>query len=405
MNIVFLGGIYLREDSLYVNENSIGVIQNAADVLQKNYMQGLIENCKDCDITLINVPFVGGYPTAFKKKYFKAEKNIEVRNNFTGDVIIKNCSFLNIKGIKHFFRFFVAAKEISKLNKSNDDLHIICYSMHLPFLLACWINKLLFKNISYYVVVPDLPEYMAERSVFSKKIHSAINKVSYWISNKSDGLSLITKHMAECFSGKVNKIIIEGISSKNQDSNLSMDKYPFDKFFLYTGTLDRRYGIKDLVDSYIKADFSDISLVICGDGNERKYVELASMENKNIIYLGQVSRTVGVSLQMKALALINPRPNSDAFTKYSFPSKIIEYMQSGRPVVMYRLDGIPSEYNGFYFEIEGVDCLTDMLKHVGSLSEESLGLMGERAKKFVESRCSPKQQVKKLVKIMRLSNQ
>lgn len=169
--------------------------------------------------------------------------------------------------------------------------------------------------------------------------------------------------------------------------------------------MDRRYGIKDLVDSYIKADFSDISLVICGDGNERKYVELASMENKNIIYLGQVSRTVGVSLQMKALALINPRPNSDAFTKYSFPSKIIEYMQSGRPVVMYRLDGIPSEYNGFYFEIEGVDCLTDMLKHVGSLSEESLGLMGERAKKFVESRCSPKQQVKKLVKIMRLSNQ
>ncbi|MBE6584946.1 MAG: glycosyltransferase, partial [Ruminococcaceae bacterium] len=71
---------------------------------------------------------------------------------------------------------------------------------------------------------------------------------------------------------------------------------------------------------------------------------------------------------------------------YSFPSKTMEYMASGKPVVMYRLDGIPSEYDPYLFyadpEADPVDGMREILSWVLSHKEEA----SERAalaRKFV----------------------
>ena len=50
--------------------------------------------------------------------------------------------------------------------------------------------------------------------------------------------------------------------------------------------------------------------------------------------------------------MINPRSTLDDFTKYSFPSKTIEYMYSGTPLLTTRLKGIPNEYFDFVFSAE-----------------------------------------------------
>ena len=44
---------------------------------------------------------------------------------------------------------------------------------------------------------------------------------------------------------------------------------------------------------------------------------------------------------------MNPRSADAEYTKYSFPSKTIEYLATGVPVVMNRLPGIPEEYEYF----------------------------------------------------------
>ena len=49
--------------------------------------------------------------------------------------------------------------------------------------------------------------------------------------------------------------------------------------------------------------------------------------------------------------LVNPRPNNEEYTKYSFPSKNIEYLMTGKPVVAYMLDGMPAHYKKFLYEI------------------------------------------------------
>jgi hypothetical protein len=45
--------------------------------------------------------------------------------------------------------------------------------------------------------------------------------------------------------------------------------------------------------------------------------------------------------------LVNPRPNNEIYTRYSFPSKNIEYLLSGKVVLGYKLDGMPDCYKQF----------------------------------------------------------
>ena len=45
------------------------------------------------------------------------------------------------------------------------------------------------------------------------------------------------------------------------------------------------------------------------------------------------------------MSSVNPRPGAADFTRYSFPSKTLEYLDAGKPVLAYRNDGIPPEYD------------------------------------------------------------
>lgn len=49
---------------------------------------------------------------------------------------------------------------------------------------------------------------------------------------------------------------------------------------------------------------------------------------------------------------MNPRPNNESYTKYSFPSKDIEYLLSGKPTVAFLLDGMPECYRDFLYVID-----------------------------------------------------
>ena len=50
--------------------------------------------------------------------------------------------------------------------------------------------------------------------------------------------------------------------------------------------------------------------------------------------------------------LVNPRPDNEEYTRYSFPSKNIEYLLTGKPVVAYLLSGMPEVYQDFMCTID-----------------------------------------------------
>ena len=92
-----------------------------------------------------------------------------------------------------------------------------------------------------------------------------------------------------------------------------------------------------------------------------------------------------VDKEQEATLLVNPRPTEEEYVKYSFPSKTMEYMASGTPVLTTVLPGMPKEYHPYVFllEEETADGIAKMLKEVLSQSDEALFQKGRDARRFV----------------------
>ena len=99
--------------------------------------------------------------------------------------------------------------------------------------------------------------------------------------------------------------------------------------------------------------------------------------------------------------LVNPRKNIGEYTKYSFPSKILEYMSSGTPVLMYKLDGIPDEYYDKVFLVDNYDDLSSAIVELSTVDENNMIEIAKKAENFVINDKNPFKQTKKIMDLIR----
>ena len=171
------------------------------------------------------------------------------------------------------------------------------------------------------------------------------------------------------------------------------------KIVLYTGTLNFGFGIKVLLDAFTKRENKDAKLKICGFGEaEQMRKEMQATDNR-IDFRGRVDRSEALRLQRNATVLVNPRQNNEEFTKYSFPSKNLEYLSSGVPLVAYKLDGIPREYDEYiiYPADDSSEELARKLDEILNMPEGERASLGARAKDFVYENKNKKVQAKRVL--------
>ena len=109
-----------------------------------------------------------------------------------------------------------------------------------------------------------------------------------------------------------------------------------------------------------------------------------------------------VKEEVKATLLINPRPTNQEFVKYSFPSKNMEYLVSGTPLLTTRLPGMPMEYYPYIYTIDAEtdEGLCKTLRVLLSKSKQELHENGKRAKMFVLENKNENIQGKKIVLLL-----
>ena len=106
-------------------------------------------------------------------------------------------------------------------------------------------------------------------------------------------------------------------------------------------------------------------LILCGAGDSESFIKEAVLKDRRIKYLGQIDPMKAKEWQNKADVLINPRMNNEEYTKYSFPSKTIEYLMTGKPVVAYKLDGMKDIYSDFLYVVpENEDSISGLKKMI-----------------------------------------
>lgn len=392
MNVIYVGSIYPtgKIDEL----KSIGsAIDFAAETFQTSLLQGLCGYYPN--LKIITAPNISAYPRVgklfFKKEVFLLSFS-GVKHLFTG--------FCNLTGVKHVSKCLRVRKAIKQSLVKGKENVIIIYGIHSPFLLAlCGIKK---NRYTSCLIVPDLPEFMSGKT---SCLYLLGKKVDRWFIRKGlkyiDSYAFFSAYMRERIQiGDAPWTQVEGIYCN--DVQVGLIEKNHHKTILYTGSLSRRYGIMDLVDAFCRIEDNNYRLWICGGGDALEEIKQRQLQDSRIQYLGLLSKAEVRTLQKKATLLINPRHSADEYTKYSFPSKTMEYMASGTPTLMSHLASIPQEYEPhlFFFDDESVEGIKNRIIEVCEKTQAELDAFGKAAAEFILTEKNEKKQAAKIVELI-----
>ena len=405
MNIALLFGIFPDINYSEIVKCSHGVVQYAADALQKSFIEGLGSLCSN--IKIINLPYLGSYPKRYSKLFSPTGEFQYVSKN--GNIIRGvNEKYCNLMGVKMYDRYCIAKHALKEwCNNQNPDEKkvVIIYAIHTPFVKACVdVKEKYCKTLKIVLIVPDLPEYMSsDKSCIRKFLENRNNRLLNNLYKDVDAYVLLSKYMAEKLPvEKKPWTVVEGIFNNVAD-DVYVDKIDSSvKQIFYSGTLAKRYGIMNLVHAFTKLQNKNYRLVICGDGDALDEIRSIAKTDDRILYKGQLPRNEVLKLQKSADLLVNPRTPDGEFTKYSFPSKTMEYLVSGVPTLLYKLPGIPDEYYQYCYSLEklDVDSLSEKIDEI--LSNNIVDSeIGRKARKFILTRKNPIEQCKKVVNLLK----
>lgn len=387
-NLIFIAGLFPKEKEDEIISKSKGVIQFAANLFQWSLLEGWIDN--GANVKVFNMPFIGSFP----KRY--ADINVSNEIFFYKNRTIFNIKFNNFALYKIYSRYVNMKKFILK---NSEDEVLVIYSMNISFVKACIDAKRKKKDIKICLIIPDLPHYMSDsRNIFYRIFKGIEIRLLKKYIREVDYFGVLTEGMLDILKIK-NKpnVIIEGIyHNVNYDVGSQKESTIT---FLYTGTLAKRYGILNLVKAFERIKDKKIQLWICGDGDGKEDISKAIERDQRIKYFGQLGRSSIIEMQAKANVLVNPRPSGEEFTKYSFPSKTMEYLASGTPTIMYRLEGVPAEYYDFIYTPpdNSIEELSNTLLKVASLSKKEREDFGMKAREFIIKNKNSQIQAKKIL--------
>lgn len=257
--------------------------------------------------------------------------------------------------------------------------------------LACKLKKI--KSIG---IITDLPEFLAGSSERTAKRYKKLF-------DEFSGYVLLTKEMAIKL-GYADRyyVVLEG-QVDNLEKKVCLKQKCFSKkIVMYAGIVQKLYGLQLLVEGFIMADRDDYELHVYGNGDYAEEIDKISKIYNNIKHFPSQPNSVIIEKEKEAYLLVNPRPTNEEYTKYSFPSKNMEYMVSGTALLTTDLPGMPEEYKKYVYliENESIEGISNTLKEIFNISEEEIVNKGRLAREFVLSKKNNKIQTGKIIELV-----
>lgn len=261
---------------------------------------------------------------------------------------------------------------------------VLCVSSSIGSLLA---SKLC--GLRSVAVVTDIYDQMVGQK--TRGFKTVIKKLAGILNKKYvdsfDRYVLLTEDMNAIVNPKKRPFIVMEALCDEKLSDVvweSADK-SFPKVIMYAGGLEERYGLKMLVQAFKTIPDDNIELHLYGSGSYVEELVDETKEDRRIKFWGVKSNAEIMDAESKATLLVNPRFTTEEFTRYSFPSKNMEYMVSGTPVLTTKLPGMPSEYYPYVYliEDESVDGFALAMSSILQLPSDILQRKGLAARNFV----------------------
>lgn len=339
MTDVFVGFIFDGKKEKELLGLSRCGISMASNQYQLGFLSGLPE-----PVQILSTLSVGAFPRLNRRLFYKKE------NTAILDGQITYLPFVNFYVIRDLMFQAGLYRQLSRIVEKQAHTTVYVYSLYMPSLKAMdKLKKRYGDKIHYCLIIPDLPgRYGVVRKGIKGLRDRQEVKAKMSLPNRADSFVFLTEAMKDLFDPKP-YTVIEGFLP-NCEFDRTLERRP--KTVLYTGSLNRVFGIGTLLKAFSMIRDPEARLWICGAGDMEAAVREAAQKDERIEFKGFLPKSEISALQAQCDVLINPRPNEGEYTKYSFPSKTMEYLLSGSKVVMYRLPGIGEEYYRFIRTID-----------------------------------------------------
>jgi len=310
------------------------------------------------------------------------------------DIEIKEIPFLNFGISKVVTRFLSGLfYSIAGFHAKHDKCGVIVYSVHVPFMLIGYIVSLIY-GIDFIAVWTDPPAVPnAGDGWLKSRLRNVERYLSVFLMRKAKKVISITRHLAEDFAPYSPYLVMEGIVDCTEKCAASIDDKARDIdqdriTFVYTGSLEKRYGVDKIVEAFLMMEDDLAILEIYGRGSYEEELKAIYQMTQKVRYHGFVSQEEAVLVQRRADFLIDARSPEDEYVRYSFPSKILEYMLSGTPVLTTILPGMPEDYRDYVIPLENNDPVTirNAVAEAIKLDKQKRAEIGRRAMEFAKLR-------------------
>lgn len=397
MKLLFLSLMYEPEKEAEFKQKIHGSMPNAVNTFQKMLLSGLVNNLKADDLHIVNSYPFGVFKKGYDQLHFPTG-NFTARNN-ANDV---NLACWNLPFLKQRNRCVNAYREMKKYISQNrgEKICILIYTLYRPYLKAANKIRRKFSDTQTCVIVTDLPgKYgLLPKKGIMRKVRIIHSDMILKQAQGIDKFVYLTDAMR--FPMRTEKkpyIVVEGIAPDTPYSSENASEKKEKRVFMYAGSFLREFCVEEFAQAFSRISDKDIELWLCGNASES--IRVLADKDARIKCLGYLTKDEVSKLQAQADFLVNPRPNRGEYVKYSFPSKTMEYLAAGKPVLMYKLDGIPDEYDEYlnYIQGETVEQIQNSVSAILQSDYEKLKEKAKRGQEFVLTKKCSTVQAKKIL--------
>ena len=369
---------------------------------------GLDKNLPANSLSIFNIINTVNYPN-FPDLVFKTEKWSHIRDSEDWHI-----GYINLFGIKYITQSIGLYLKLKKwINSIDMPCCIICvHHIYFPSMFAAYLLKQKYRQkVRICLITGDMTGKFGLVSQYKPNLKqymiTGMNKMIDAIAKRFDCFVFATRAMASAF-GVENKpfVVLECAYLEPEYLSLSRDimfkQLPHNKkIIFYAGALREEYGIPHLLRAFSMIDSGNYCLWLAGDGNAVPIIKKYPHHCENIEDLGFLTPHAVEARQQVATVLISPRTSQLEFVKYSFPSKTMECLASGKPYIAHKLPCDPPEYAHYiqYASNESDEALKDKIVEICNLSQEERDAIGARAKDFVLKEKNPYVMTKRIVKM------
>ena len=311
-----------------------------------------------------------------------------------------------------FYRnLFHVAKEYARLNGKPDV--ILASSVH-PLTLVAGIKIAKRLGIKCICEIRDLwPEaiFYFNKSNENSLLGKTLVKGEHWIYRKADALIFTKEGDTDYIKEKKwdveqggdidlqkahyinNGVDIEAFNKNINENKLEDPDLESGKFnVVYVGAIRPVNNVGAILDvAKLLRDYTDISFLIYGDGNQKEILENRVRDENisNVKIKGYVNKKyIPYILSKSSVNLLNYSNTQYNWTRGNSSNKLFEYMASGKPIISTVKMGyslIKKYQCGVELESGSPEDLAQAILEIKNMPAEEYELLGENAKKGAEN--------------------